>query len=40
MKIVLYIIAAVFLVIGLSRGEAMQVLSKAALICLECMGIG
>lgn len=40
MKVVLYIIAAAFLVIGLSRGDAMQVLTKAMFICLECMGIG
>lgn len=35
------ILAGVLLIlIGLSRGEANDVFSKAARICLECMGLG
>jgi hypothetical protein len=31
---------AVFIVIGVSRGEAATVLMNAVRICLECIGIG
>ncbi|WP_077609355.1 CD1871A family CXXC motif-containing protein [Clostridium sp. Marseille-P2415] len=34
------IIAAVFLVYGISRGEMAIVLNKAVNICLECIGLG
>lgn len=30
----------VFVVLGLSRGEAGIVLTKAVRICMECIGIG
>lgn len=33
-------IGAVFLYLGVSRGEAAVVLRKAVTICLECIGIG
>ena len=33
-------VAAVFIVIGVSRGEAAAVLQKAAVICMECIGLG
>ncbi|MGN6711179.1 CD1871A family CXXC motif-containing protein [Anaerocolumna jejuensis] len=34
------IIAAIFLVYGISRGEMEIVLNKAVNICLECIGLG
>ena len=33
-------VGAVFLVLGVLRGEAQVVLAKAIRICLECIGIG
>jgi len=38
--IVLISAGAVFLVLGVLRGEAQVVLAKAIRICLECIGIG
>ncbi|MCE5235267.1 MAG: thioredoxin [Eubacteriales bacterium] len=35
-----FILGAVFLLIGISRGEVAVVLKKAIYICLECIGIG
>lgn len=32
--------AVAFIVYGVSRGEQVEVLQKAAAICLECIGIG
>lgn len=32
--------AAVFLAVGLARGEQGEVMQKAVRICLECIGIG
>jgi len=31
---------AVMLVFGLLRGEAQELLRKATIVCLECIGIG
>lgn len=34
------IVGAVFVAVGIARGEVETVLRKAVLICLECIGIG
>ncbi len=34
------LLGTIFLVIGIIRGEAADVLRKAINICLECIGIG
>lgn len=42
-RVVAYLLlgaAALFLVLGVYRGEAQTVLRKATAICLECIGIG
>ena len=36
----LLITALVFIVVGILQGDYMDTLFKAALICLECIGIG
>ena len=33
-------VGVAFIVLGVSRGEALTVLRKAIAICLECVGIG
>lgn len=35
-----FLAGAVFLVIGILRGETFTVFTKAINICLECIGIG
>ena len=40
LRIVLLIIALALMVSGLMLGGFMDVLSKAVMICMECIGIG
>lgn len=40
LPVLLLVLGAGFLVLGLFGGEAAVVLSRAANICLECIGIG
>ncbi len=40
LPILLLALGAAFLVLGVFRGEVAVVLSRAANICLECIGIG
>jgi len=37
---ILLALGAAFLLVGIGRGEAVIVLTRAARICLECIGIG
>ena len=40
LPVLLLALAAAFLALGVFRGEVAVVLSRAANICLECIGIG
>jgi len=40
LQITLLATGVAMLVIGLLRGEAAEILRKAIVICLECIGIG
>lgn len=40
MRAAVLIAGAVFVLLGISRGEHVEVLNKAVRICLECIGIG
>jgi hypothetical protein len=39
-QLVILLLAAVAVTIGVTRGEPDDVFRKAALLCLECIGIG
>ena len=36
----LFIIAILFILVGVARGDFIDIYNKARFICLECMGIG
>ena len=40
LAVTVFVLGGVFMVIGVLRGEALEVLQKATIICLECIGIG
>jgi hypothetical protein len=40
LPIVLLVLGAAFVALGIFRGEVSVVLSRAANLCLECIGIG
>ena len=40
MQIALLLAGVSIMVLGLLRGEALEVLNKAIVICMECIGIG
>lgn len=40
LRISLVLVAALFISIGIYRGEVAVVLNKAVKLCLECVGIG
>ena len=39
MRIAVILIAAIFICMGISRGEVAIILRKAVRICLECIGV-
>ena len=39
-RLILALIAGVFMAIGIAQGEPLVVLQKAVRVCLECIGIG
>lgn len=40
LHIILFSLAAVLILVGIFRGEALDVFRKAIRICLECIGLG
>jgi len=39
-QLLLIVIGLTMTILGLLRGEALEVLRKAIVVCLECIGIG
>jgi membrane protein CcdC involved in cytochrome C biogenesis len=40
LQIILFSLGAAMIVLGLFRQEASEVLKKAVIVCMECIGIG
>ena len=39
-RLLIVLAASAFIIVGLSRGEHLEIMNKAVKICLECIGIG
>ena len=39
-RIALLVAGVIMFVLGIFRGEAQEILSKAVIVCMECIGIG
>ena len=39
-SLVLFILGVVLMISGIAGGELLTIMSKAILVCLECIGIG
>jgi len=40
LQIIIFLIAAMFIVIGINNNENKRTMNKGNIICLECVGIG
>jgi hypothetical protein len=39
-QIVILLVGVIMMTFGLLRGEALEILRKAIVVCMECIGIG
>jgi hypothetical protein len=39
-RVALVVVSVALIVLGIYRGEALEVLAKGVRVCLECMGLG
>jgi len=40
LQILIFSLGAILLAIGLTHGELIEIMRKAVIVCLECIGIG